>query len=237
MEKGTPLHPARFSRSRGRRAQCSRVFRNRKTNRKPNSSFPFWPGQQPPHHSCIEIREGRLGSHPAPPTGPRMAEKGHCGLSKAEVSQAGQGDSAEELDVNLQTVTVSTRWGGRNPGRTSRSEQDDQNIPEYGRGGPKAPRDQRPPPPPTHLRMTEAQGFRATFFRGGKGRRQFHSLKLNLNSRWWGSPGGSDGKESACNEGGLGSIPGLERSPGGRHGNPLIFLPGESPWTKEPGGL
>ena len=28
-------------------------------------------------------------------------------------------------------------------------------------------------------------------------------------------------KESACNEGGLGSIPGLGRSPGGRHGNPL----------------
>ena len=36
-----------------------------------------------------------------------------------------------------------------------------------------------------------------------------------------GSPGGSDGKESACNAGDLGSIPGLERSPGGGHGNPL----------------
>ena len=32
--------------------------------------------------------------------------------------------------------------------------------------------------------------------------------------------GGSDGKESACNVGDLGSIPGLERSPGGGHGNP-----------------
>ena len=34
-------------------------------------------------------------------------------------------------------------------------------------------------------------------------------------------PGGSDGKESACNVGDLGSVPGLGRSPGGRNGNPL----------------
>ena len=32
---------------------------------------------------------------------------------------------------------------------------------------------------------------------------------------------GSDGKESACNAGDLGLIPGLGRSPGGGHGNPL----------------
>ena len=37
----------------------------------------------------------------------------------------------------------------------------------------------------------------------------------------WGFPGGSDGKDSVCNVGDLGSIPGLERSPGGGHGNPL----------------
>ena len=36
-----------------------------------------------------------------------------------------------------------------------------------------------------------------------------------------GFPGGSDGKKSACNAGDLGSIPGLGRSPGGGHGNPL----------------
>ena len=36
-----------------------------------------------------------------------------------------------------------------------------------------------------------------------------------------GLPGGSDGKESACNLGDLGSIPGLGRSPGGGHSNPL----------------
>ena len=41
----------------------------------------------------------------------------------------------------------------------------------------------------------------------------------------------SDGKESTCNTGDLGSIPGLGRPPGGGHGNPLlpgVFLPGES---------
>ena len=36
-----------------------------------------------------------------------------------------------------------------------------------------------------------------------------------------GSPGGSDGTESACNAGDLGLIPGLERSPGEGNGNPL----------------
>ena len=35
-----------------------------------------------------------------------------------------------------------------------------------------------------------------------------------------GFPGGSDNKESACNAGDLGSLPGLERS-GGGNGNPL----------------
>ena len=36
-------------------------------------------------------------------------------------------------------------------------------------------------------------------------------------------PGGSDGKESACNAGDLGLIPGLGRSPGGGHGDPLQY--------------
>ena len=36
-----------------------------------------------------------------------------------------------------------------------------------------------------------------------------------------GFPGSSDGKESACNVGDLGSIAGLGRSPGEWHGNPL----------------
>ena len=49
-------------------------------------------------------------------------------------------------------------------------------------------------------------------------------------STWfWGFPGGSDGKESACNVGDLGLIPGLERSPGGGHGNPLQYSFLENP--------
>ena len=38
-----------------------------------------------------------------------------------------------------------------------------------------------------------------------------------------GFSGGSEGKESSCNEGDLGSISGLGRSPGGGHGNPLQY--------------
>ena len=38
-----------------------------------------------------------------------------------------------------------------------------------------------------------------------------------------GFPGGSAGKESACNVGDLGSIPGLGRSPGEGKGYPLYF--------------
>ena len=51
-----------------------------------------------------------------------------------------------------------------------------------------------------------------------------------------GFPGGSDDKESVCNVGDLGLIPGLKRSPGAWQPSP-VFLPGESPWTEEPGGL
>ena len=36
-----------------------------------------------------------------------------------------------------------------------------------------------------------------------------------------GFPGGSDGKESACSVGDLGSVPGLGRSPEGGRDNPL----------------
>ena len=37
------------------------------------------------------------------------------------------------------------------------------------------------------------------------------------------SPGGSEGKESACNVGGLGLILGLGRSPGGGNSNALQY--------------
>ena len=39
----------------------------------------------------------------------------------------------------------------------------------------------------------------------------------------WTSLGGSDSKEPACNAGDLGLIPGLGRSPGEAHGNPLYY--------------
>ena len=38
-----------------------------------------------------------------------------------------------------------------------------------------------------------------------------------------GFPGGSDGKESSCNVGDLGLIPGWGKSPGEGHGNPLQY--------------
>ena len=57
---------------------------------------------------------------------------------------------------------------------------------------------------------------------------------------------GSDGKESTCNAGELGSIPGLVRSPGGGHGNLVQdsclenhhgqrILAGYSPWGHKKG--
>ena len=64
---------------------------------------------------------------------------------------------------------------------------------------------------------------------------------------WFGySLGGSDGKESTCNEGDLGLIPGLGRSPGWGHGNPLqnsflenphgqMNLVGYNPWGRRVG--
>ena len=57
----------------------------------------------------------------------------------------------------------------------------------------------------------------------------------------WVFPDDSVSKESACSVGDLGLVPGLERSPGGGHGNPLQYsclenphgqrsLVGYSPW-------
>ena len=52
-----------------------------------------------------------------------------------------------------------------------------------------------------------------------------------------GFPGGSNGKESACNTGDLGSIPGLGRSPGEGNGYPLQYFIWKIRWAEEPGGL
>ena len=49
---------------------------------------------------------------------------------------------------------------------------------------------------------------------------------------WWLS-----GKESACDAGDPGSIPGLERSLGKWNGKLLQYLAWEIPWTEELGGL
>ena len=44
--------------------------------------------------------------------------------------------------------------------------------------------------------------------------------------------GGSHSKESTCNAVALGSIPGLGRSPGGGHGNPLQYFCLENPMDR-----
>ena len=48
----------------------------------------------------------------------------------------------------------------------------------------------------------------------------FYYMQLN---RILGFPGGSDSKESTCNAGDLGSIPGSRRSAGEGNGNPLQY--------------
>ena len=53
--------------------------------------------------------------------------------------------------------------------------------------------------------------------------------KLLQDKSIWGCPSGSEGKESACNVGDLGLIPGFGRSPGGEHGNPLLYSCLENP--------
>ena len=52
-----------------------------------------------------------------------------------------------------------------------------------------------------------------------------------------GFPGSSAGKESACNVGDPGSIPGSGRNRGEGIGYTTLFLPEEFPWRGEPGGL
>ena len=52
-----------------------------------------------------------------------------------------------------------------------------------------------------------------------------------------GFPGDSDVKESACSVGDLGSVPGLGKSHGGGHGNPLSIIAWKILWTEEPGEL
>ena len=52
---------------------------------------------------------------------------------------------------------------------------------------------------------------------------QYSQSDRNWNAFFKGFPGGLDGKASACNVGGPGSIPGLERSPREGNNNPLQY--------------
>ena len=62
-------------------------------------------------------------------------------------------------------------------------------------------------------------------------------ITANIFSAYY-APGGSDSKESACNAGDLGSIPGLGRTPGEGHGNSLQYSCLENPVDGgKPGGL
>ena len=54
-------------------------------------------------------------------------------------------------------------------------------------------------------------------------------LRRDLAIDGLGFPGGSESKESTCNVGDLGLIPGLGRSPEGGHGNPLQYSYLENP--------
>ena len=53
-----------------------------------------------------------------------------------------------------------------------------------------------------------------------------------LLENWRGFPGGSEGKESACNPGDLGVSPGLGRSPGEGNGYPLQYSCLENPMDR-----
>ena len=68
------------------------------------------------------------------------------------------------------------------------------------------------------------------------GSRQEVILTLRAGERM-GFPSGSDGKESACNAGDHGLIPGSGSSPGEGRGSHSRILAWRIPWTEEPGGL
>ena len=76
--------------------------------------------------------------------------------------------------------------------------------------------------------------YRGTFLIQFTKRKAFSGRlrSINCTQVFW-FPGDSDGKESACSAGDMGSIPGLGRSPGGGYVNPCQYsCLGESPWTR-----
>ena len=60
----------------------------------------------------------------------------------------------------------------------------------------------------------------------------FYFFFLKIALAIWSFPDGSKGKESACNAGDRGLIPGSERSPGGGNGNPLQYSCLENPMDR-----
>ena len=64
-----------------------------------------------------------------------------------------------------------------------------------------------------------------------------NTLQTDTHNYSMGFSGGSEGKESACNARDLVLIPVLGRFPGKGNGTHSNILPGESPWTEEPGRL
>ena len=95
-----------------------------------------------------------------------------------------------------------------------------------------------------HIRMICPLAYQGLKFFTADSKVKRADLGLSLTLLLMSFPGGSDGKESACNTGNLGSIPELGRSPGGGHGNPLQYtclenphgqrnLVGYSPWGRK----
>ena len=61
--------------------------------------------------------------------------------------------------------------------------------------------------------------------------------KALMGGAYGGFPGGSDGRESACNSGDLSSVPESGRSPGEGNATHSSILAWRIPWTGEPGGV
>ena len=55
---------------------------------------------------------------------------------------------------------------------------------------------------------------------------------LRISPSFWGFPGGSDGKESACGAGDAGSVPVWGKFPRGGQGSPLLYSYLEKPMDR-----
>ena len=69
--------------------------------------------------------------------------------------------------------------------------------------------------------FTILKGKKAVYVLQGSWHRNQMALSLHSLLSVTGSPGGSNGRETACNAGDVGSIPELGRSPREGNGNPL----------------